>query len=127
MNKHQQRSSLLLTLPPSPRARQVMPILLAGQVTFGEQLAAELRAGGPCSASSAASLVHSLRGWTHERSQALTSSQEELDGRIVRTEQQAEEVLRRASRSGAVARMLAADMKHGASYASCCARVRGRR
>ena len=94
---------------------QVEPILPSGDVSFGEQLAAELEAeDGPPGASAAANAIKALRSWNRERADGVSSTQEVLMTRIDRAELLSDDVMRRAARAGAVGRMLAADLKHGA-------------
>ncbi len=84
-------------------------------MSFGEQLAAEVDAeGGPPGAAPTASAVRALRAWTRERADTVAAGQELLMTRIDRAELLAADTMRRASRAGAVGRMLAADLKHGA-------------
>ena len=103
---------------PVPRARvplQVEPILPSGDVSFGEQLAAELEEeDGPPGAQAAANAIKALRAWNRERADGVAATQEVLMTRIDRAELLSDDVMRRASRAGAVGRMLAADLKHGA-------------
>jgi hypothetical protein len=101
---------------------QEAPILPSGDVSFGEQLAAELdEEAGPPGTAATASVVRALRSYTRERADTVAAGQELLMTRIDRAELLAADAMRRASRAGAVGRMLAADLKHGA----CCA-ARGR-
>ena len=109
---------------------QVEPILPSGEVSFGEQLAAELEEeDGPPGASAAANAIKALRAWNRERADGVAATQEMLMTRIDRAELLSDDVMRRASRAGAVGRMLAADLKHGALHATpraqraraCCA------
>jgi hypothetical protein len=96
-------------------APQEAPILPSGDVSFGEQLAAELdEVAGPPGTAATASVVRALRSYTRERADSVAVSQELLMTRIDRAELLAADAMRRASRAGAVGRMLAADLKHGA-------------
>ena len=98
---------------------QVEPILPSGEVSFGEQLAAELEEeDGPPGASAAANAIKALRAWNRERADGVAATQEVLMTRIDRAELLSDDVMRRASRAGAVGRMLAADLKHGALHAT---------
>lgn len=106
---------------------QVEPILPSGDVSFGEQLAEEFEAeDGPPGATAAANAIKALRSWNRERADGVAATQELLMTRVDRAELLSADVMRRATRAGAVGRMLAADLKHGALRASVPGRL-GRR
>lgn len=97
----------------------------SGDVSFGEQLAAEVEAqDGPPGANAAANAIKALRSWNRERADGVAATQELLMTRVDRAELLAGDVMRRASRAGAVGRMLAADLKHGALRAKAARGVR---
>jgi hypothetical protein len=102
-----QRLALLESVP---------PILPPGDFSLAERL----DGGGNASdddaaagAAAASSLVRTLRSWSHEHTEGVSTTQEVLVSRAQQTEAAAAGVLRKVLRSEAHTRALAGDLQHG--------------
>ena len=106
-----QRLALLESVP---------PILPPGDFSLAERLDGSGNAGdvdSAAGAAAAASLVRTLRSWSHELTEGMSTTQEVLVARAQQTEAAAAGVLRKVLRSEAHTRALAADLQHGMCHA----------
>lgn len=96
---------------------QVPPIVPTSDLALADRLdgAVDTSVAADAGAAAAASLVRTLRSWSHDRTDSVNTAQEALALRAQQAEQAAVDALRGVTRAEAHARALAADLMHGAS------------
>lgn len=102
---------------------QVPPILPAGDLALVEREVDsndDKDSAEATGAAAAASLVRTLRSWSHDRTESVNSAQEALATRAFQAEQAAVDALRLVSRAEGHTRALVADLAHGATVRCPC-------